>query len=67
MPMAAMGERVGHGAGSEVMSRVAAPMIGRMITAPLLSMLVIRPDICCSAADAGLPFRQTLRPKETSL
>lgn len=32
---------VGHGAGSEVMSRIAAPMIGGMITAPLLSMFVI--------------------------
>jgi len=32
---------IGHGAGSEVMSRIAAPMIGGMITAPLLSMLVI--------------------------
>ena len=32
---------VGHGAGSEVMSRIAAPMIGGMITAPLLSMLVV--------------------------
>ncbi|MFT4936482.1 MAG: Cu(I)/Ag(I) efflux system membrane protein CusA/SilA [Pseudoalteromonas distincta] len=31
----------GHGAGSEVMSRIAAPMIGGMLTAPLLSMLVI--------------------------
>jgi Cu(I)/Ag(I) efflux system membrane protein CusA/SilA len=31
----------GSGAGSEVMSRIAAPMIGGMITAPLLSMLVI--------------------------
>jgi len=31
----------GHGAGSEVMSRIAAPMIGGMITAPLLSMLVV--------------------------
>jgi Cu(I)/Ag(I) efflux system membrane protein CusA/SilA len=29
------------GAGSEVMQRIAAPMIGGMITAPLLSMLVI--------------------------
>ncbi|MGG9126928.1 efflux RND transporter permease subunit, partial [Escherichia coli] len=27
----------GTGAGSEVMSRIAAPMIGGMITAPLLS------------------------------
>lgn len=32
---------VGHGAGSEVMSRIAAPVIGGMLTAPLLSMLVI--------------------------
>jgi Cu(I)/Ag(I) efflux system membrane protein CusA/SilA len=30
-----------HGTGSEVMQRIAAPMIGGMITAPLLSMLVI--------------------------
>jgi Cu(I)/Ag(I) efflux system membrane protein CusA/SilA len=32
---------VGHGTGSEVMSRIAAPMIGGMITAPFLSMLVV--------------------------
>jgi Cu(I)/Ag(I) efflux system membrane protein CusA/SilA len=32
---------LGHGAGSEVMQRIAAPMIGGMLTAPLLSMLVI--------------------------
>ncbi len=31
----------GHATGSEVMSRMAAPMIGGMITAPLLSMLVV--------------------------
>jgi Cu(I)/Ag(I) efflux system membrane protein CusA/SilA len=31
----------GHGAGSEVMQRIAAPMVGGMITAPLLSLLVI--------------------------
>ncbi|MDU1807055.1 MAG: hypothetical protein E6813_26815, partial [Bradyrhizobium sp.] len=29
------------GAGSEVMSRIAAPMIGGMITAPLLSLFII--------------------------
>jgi len=29
------------GTGSEVMSPIAAPMIGGMLTAPLLSMLVI--------------------------
>ena len=31
----------GTGTGSEVMQRIAAPMVGGMITAPLLSMLVI--------------------------
>jgi copper/silver efflux system protein len=31
----------GSGAGSEVMSRIAAPMVGGMITAPLLSMFLI--------------------------
>lgn len=33
---------VGTGAGSDVMNRIAAPMIGGMLTAPLLSMFVIR-------------------------
>lgn len=32
---------IGTGTGSEVMSRIAAPMVGGMITAPLLSMLVL--------------------------
>jgi len=32
---------LGTGTGSEVMRRIAAPMIGGMLTAPLLSMLVI--------------------------
>ncbi len=32
---------IGAGAGSEVMQRIAAPMIGGMLTAPLLSMLVM--------------------------
>jgi len=31
----------GHGTGSEIMSRIAAPMVGGMLTAPLLSMFVI--------------------------
>jgi Cu(I)/Ag(I) efflux system membrane protein CusA/SilA len=31
----------GNGTGSEVMQRIAAPMVGGMISAPLLSMLVI--------------------------
>ncbi|MEC9482780.1 MAG: efflux RND transporter permease subunit, partial [Halomonas sp.] len=32
---------VGHGTGSAVMSRIAAPMVGGMITAPILSMIVL--------------------------
>ncbi len=32
---------VGSGAGSEIMSRIAAPMVGGMVTAPLLSLFVI--------------------------
>jgi Cu(I)/Ag(I) efflux system membrane protein CusA/SilA len=31
----------GSGAGSEVMSRIAAPMLGGMVTAPLLSLFVV--------------------------
>lgn len=31
----------GEGTGSEVMQRIAAPMVGGMVTAPILSMLVI--------------------------
>jgi Cu(I)/Ag(I) efflux system membrane protein CusA/SilA len=31
----------GTGTGSEVMQRIAAPMVGGMVTAPLLSMFVI--------------------------
>ena len=32
---------LGGGAGSEIMSRIAAPMVGGMLTAPLLSLFVI--------------------------
>ncbi len=31
----------GHGAGAEITQRIAAPMVGGMLTAPLLSMLLI--------------------------
>lgn len=31
----------GTGTGSEVMTRIAAPMVGGMVTAPLLSLFVI--------------------------
>jgi Cu(I)/Ag(I) efflux system membrane protein CusA/SilA len=32
---------LGGGAGSELVRRIAAPMVGGMLTAPILSMLVI--------------------------
>ena len=32
---------VGSGTGSEVMQRIAAPMVGGMVTAPLLSLFVV--------------------------
>jgi Cu(I)/Ag(I) efflux system membrane protein CusA/SilA len=32
---------LGSGTGSEIMQRIAAPMVGGMITAPLLSMFVV--------------------------
>lgn len=32
---------LGQGTGSDLMNRIAAPMLGRMVTAPLLSMLVV--------------------------
>ena len=32
---------LGGGVGAEVMQRIAAPMVGGMVTAPLVSMLVV--------------------------
>ncbi|MFP5304485.1 MAG: efflux RND transporter permease subunit [Gammaproteobacteria bacterium] len=45
---------IGEGTGSEVMQRIAAPMIGGMITAPLLSMLVL-PAAYLLLRGRGLP------------
>ena len=41
------------GTGAEVMQRIAAPMIGGMITAPLLSMLVIPAAYYLMRREAG--------------
>jgi Cu(I)/Ag(I) efflux system membrane protein CusA/SilA len=58
---------IGSGTGSEVMQRIAAPMVGGMITAPLLSMFVVpaiyllmrrrqlRATVAVVATDAQLP------------
>ncbi len=48
----------GGGAGSEVMRRIAAPMVGGMITAPMLSLLVL------PAAYLLLHRRKLRRPSE---
>jgi len=48
----------GSGTGSEVMSRIAAPMVGGMLTAPLLSMFVI------PAAYRLMRMRNAPRPNE---
>jgi Cu(I)/Ag(I) efflux system membrane protein CusA/SilA len=39
----------GSGRGSEIMRRIASPIVAGMITAPLLSMLVIPADTGFSA------------------
>ncbi|RKF35712.1 efflux RND transporter permease subunit [Paraburkholderia fungorum] len=51
---------LGHGSGSEVMKRIAAPMVGGMVTAPLLSMLII------PAAWFLLQRRRVIRTKKAS-
>jgi Cu(I)/Ag(I) efflux system membrane protein CusA/SilA len=56
---------VGDGAGSEVMQRIAAPMIGGMVTAPLLSMLVI-PAAYRLLCRRRLVIHSTPDPKESS-
>jgi Cu(I)/Ag(I) efflux system membrane protein CusA/SilA len=50
---------LGHGAGSEVMQRIAAPMVGGMLTAPLLSMLVL-------PAAFQLMIRRRLRKQDST-
>lgn len=49
---------LGSGTGSEVMTRIAAPMVGGMVTAPLLSMLVIPAAwylVHCQKTKSGSP------------
>jgi Cu(I)/Ag(I) efflux system membrane protein CusA/SilA len=52
---------LGGGAGAEVMQRIAAPMVGGMITAPLLSMFVV------PAAYLLLRRREAARPVQAPL
>ena len=46
---------LGSGTGSEIMSRIAAPRVGGMITAPLLSLLVIPAAYRLMRCPAGKP------------
>ncbi len=52
---------LGSGTGSEVMQRIAAPMVGGMVTAPLLSLLVI-PAAWMLMMRYGLARRRILEP-----
>jgi Cu(I)/Ag(I) efflux system membrane protein CusA/SilA len=53
----------GGGTGSEIMSRIAAPMVGGMVTAPLLSMFVI-PAAYRLMRRRHLPAESTNHPGE---
>ncbi len=52
----------GTGTGSEVMQRIAAPMVGGMITAPLLSMFVV-PAVYLLMRRRRVPLRTSLAPE----
>ena len=62
----------GSGTGSEVMQRIAAPMVGGMITAPMLSMFVIpagflliqRRRLCRAEAESAAPASTALAATE---
>ena len=51
---------LGSGAGSDLMQRIAAPMLGGMITAPLLSMLVI--PVCYLLVERRRMARTSTKP-----
>ena len=55
----------GSGTGSEVMRRIAAPMVGGMVTAPLLSMFVV-PAAFLLMRRRGLAKRRRARREEPS-
>jgi copper/silver efflux system protein len=53
----------GGGTGSEVMQRIAAPMVGGMITAPLLSLLVIPAAYLLLRRPAAVPEGHSLKQR----
>ena len=63
----------GSGAGSEVMQRIAAPMVGGMITAPLLSLFVLpaawrllQQRRLRNQQRNAVPARQSVKPEVTT-
>jgi Cu(I)/Ag(I) efflux system membrane protein CusA/SilA len=64
----------GHGAGASVMKRIAAPMVGGMVSSTVLTLIVIpavyalwqehRLRVAHSASGSGLPGAQSARPVE---
>ncbi|MEO7743558.1 MAG: efflux RND transporter permease subunit, partial [Usitatibacter sp.] len=57
---------IGGGTGSEIMQRIAAPMVGGMLSAPLLSMFVV-PAAYLLLRRRGLAKQPTLRNEGASL
>ena len=57
---------LGSGTGSEIMQRIAAPMVGGMITAPLLSMFVI-PAAYLLMRRPRLPENRSRAPESDSI
>ncbi|MBW1842254.1 MAG: efflux RND transporter permease subunit, partial [Deltaproteobacteria bacterium] len=53
----------GHGTGSEVMKRIAAPMVGGMVSATLLTLLVV-PAIYGLWKEWGLPKDNSVQKRE---
>jgi Cu(I)/Ag(I) efflux system membrane protein CusA/SilA len=53
------------GSGSEIMSRIAAPMVGGMLSAPLLSLLSLLSLLVLPAAYQLLRLRELRRQSET--
>ncbi len=53
----------GSGTGSEVMQRIAAPMVGGMVTAPLLSMLVVPAAYLLMRRRRGQPATASASPE----
>ena len=54
---------LGHGTGADVMKRIAAPMIGGLVTSTVLTLVII-PAIYCLWRQQGLPPESLLDDEE---